>query len=147
MIRLPPDFKECLRLLGEHQVEYLLIGGYAVGYYGFPRATGDMDIWISSLEDNAARVSAALQQFGFSADQVPAALFTLPGNIVRMGVPPLRLEIINVISGVAFADAYASRLEIVLDGVPVRLISLEHLKANKAAAGRTKDKLDLEYLP
>lgn len=147
MIRLPPDFREFLRLLAENQVEYLLIGGYAVGYYGFPRATGDMDIWIRPSEENAARVSQALQDFGFPADQVPANLFTLRGNIARMGVPPMRLEVINTISGVEFDDAYPARQQVRIDGVIVQLISLPHLKANKAAAGRTKDKLDLENLP
>jgi predicted nucleotidyltransferase len=106
-----------------------------------------MDIWIRPSSENAQCVSLALQKFGFPSDQVPTTLFTCLGNIVRLGVPPLRLEIINRISGVGFEEAFSARHEATVDGVLVQLISLEHLKANKAAAGRTKDQLDLENLP
>ena len=103
MIRLPADFKEFLKLLNSHRVEYLLIGGYAVGYHGYPRPTGDMDIWVAASPQNAVRVAEALREFGFSAESVPAALFAEPGKIVRMGIPPMRLGIVTTISGVEFA--------------------------------------------
>jgi len=147
MIRLPADFREFLRLLNSHRVEYLLIGGYAVGFHGYPRPTGDMDIWIALNRQNAARVAKALRAFGFRAEDAPEALFTEPGKIVRMGVPPLRLEIITTISGVEFDACYARRVEMEIDSVPVSVIGLDDLKANKRASGRHKDLNDLEQLP
>ncbi len=147
MIRLAPDFREFLRLLNSHHVDYLLIGGYAVGYYGYPRPTGDMDVWISADPENANRVVQALVVFGFHDEDVPVSLFTAPDKIVRMGVPPLRLEIITTISGVEFEACYARRLSSEIDGVPVSIIGLEDLKINKKASGRHKDLNDLENLP
>jgi hypothetical protein len=147
MIRLPPDFKEFLRLLNSHRVEYLLIGGYAVAYYGYPRPTGDMDIWIAASSQNAARVTAALVEFGFRADDVPLVLFKEPGRIVRMGLPPMRLEIVTTISGVAFVSCYARRVSAVIDEAAVDIIGLDDLKTNKKASGRHKDLHDLEQLP
>ena len=147
MIRLPPDFKEFLRLLNSHRVEYLLIGGYAVAYHGYPRPTGDMDIWIAVNLQNATRVTAALVEFGFEADDVPVSLFTEPGRIVRMGIPPMRLEIVTTISGVDFASCYARRVSEVVDGVAVNIIGLDDLKTNKKASARHKDLNDLEQLP
>src|SRR3954454_24322715 len=116
-IRLPPDFREFLQLLNAHQVEYLLVGGYAVGYYGYPRATADMDVWIARSPENAERVAAALRDFGFPQEAVPADLFLAENRVVRLGVPPLRLEIITTISGVAFAECYPQHTRAILDGV------------------------------
>jgi predicted nucleotidyltransferase len=143
-IQLPPDFKEFLRLLNSNSVEYLLIGGYAVNYYGFPRATADLDIWIAIGQQNAQRVAQVLREFGFA--QAEAAAFLEPRKIIRMGVPPVRLEILTSISGVEFAECYSRRLAVELDGVPVNLIHLDDLKRNKQASGRLKDRLDLEQL-
>ena len=147
MILLPPDFKEFLRLLNSYRVEYLLIGGYAVAYHGYPRPTGDMDIWIAVSSQNATRVTAALVEFGFEAEDVPISLFTEPGRIVRMGIPPMRLEIVTTISGVDFAPCYARRVSEVVDGVTVNIIGLDDLKTNKKASARYKDLNDLEQLP
>jgi hypothetical protein len=146
-ILLPPDFKEFLQLLDKHQVDYLLIGGYAVGYHGYPRATGDMDIWVAINPENADKLVVVLAAFGFEATDISAELFLQPNNVIRMGVPPLRLEILTTISGVEFADAYAHRISETIDGVVVNIISLELLKANKRASGRFKDLSDLENLP
>jgi hypothetical protein len=125
-ILLPPDFKEFLQLLNDHQVDYLLIGGYAVGYHGYPRATGDMDIWIAIHPDNAEKLVSALAAFGFGASGIAADLFLQPNNVIRMGNPPLRLEILTTISGLEFADAYAQRVTDIIDGVLVNIISLSH---------------------
>jgi len=144
-IQLPPDFREFLKLLNLSSVQYLVIGGYAVNYYGFPRATGDLDIWIAISADNAQRITEALRGFGFA--QADAALFQQERQIIRMGVPPMRLEILTTISGVDFADCYTRRLEADLDGVTVNLIQLDDLKRNKQASGRLKDQVDLEKLP
>jgi hypothetical protein len=131
-------------LLNSNSVEYLLIGGYAVNYYGFPRATADLDIWIAIGQQNAQRVAQVLREFGFA--QAEAAAFLEPRKIIRMGVPPVRLEILTSISGVEFAECYSRRLAVELDGVPVNLIHLDDLKRNKQASGRLKDRLDLEQL-
>jgi len=146
-IELPPDFKEFLRLLNAHKVEYLLIGGYAVGYHGYPRATHDMDIWIPIHPNNAKRVVAALRDFGFDMSELSPDLFLQDRRIVRMGVPPLRIEITTAISGVRFKECYAKRVTAIMDGVKVKLINLRHLKINKKASGRHKDLDDLEHLP
>ena len=143
-IRLPPDFKEFLRLLNSNAVEYLLIGGYAVGYFGYPRPTGDMDVWTARTADNARRVVAALREFGFDC---PVENLLKENEVIRMGVPPFRLEILTTISGVDFSACYAERLQVLLDDVEVSLISLSHLKVNKKASGRSKDVADLENLP
>ena len=146
-INLPPDFKEFLKLLNAHQVEYLLIGGYAVAYHGYPRATGDMDIWIATHPENAKKVVAVLKEFGFDQPDLTPHLFEQKDRIVRMGVPPVRIEIATGISGVGFRDCYAARVVDVLDGVEIGIIDLLHLKINKKAAGRHKDLDDLDNLP
>lgn len=145
MIQLPPDFKEFLKLLNSSKVEYLVIGGYAVSFHGFARATADLDIWISIHPENARRVAQVLREFGFA--QAQPETFLEPRRVIRMGIPPIRLEILTSISGVEFADCYARRLEAELDGIPVNLIQLDDLKRNKLASGRLQDRLDLERLP
>jgi predicted nucleotidyltransferase len=146
-IHLPPDFKEFLQLLNSHQVEYLLIGGYAVGYYGYPRATVDMDVWIATHPQNAEKLVAVLRAFGFAVPELSADLFLQENKVVRMGVPPVRIEILTTISGVDFEACYAERKVDVVDGVEVHFLGLEHLKVNKKASGRHKDLSDLEHLP
>src|SRR6185436_13936946 len=113
-IRLPRDFSEFLKLLNSRGVEYLLIGGYAVNYYGFSRATADMDIWVSSSPENALQVASALQEFGFPSASVE--MFAAPDQVIRMGVPPFRLEVLTSISGVEFSDCYARRQIANVDG-------------------------------
>lgn len=146
-IHLPLDFKEFLKLLNAHQVEYLLIGGYAVGYYGYPRATADMDIWIAIDPQNARKVVAVLKEFGFDIPDLSMEVFMKPNQIIRMGIPPVRIEILTTISGVSFEECYPERVVDGLDGVEVNLISLRDLKINKKAFGRHKDLDDLENLP
>lgn len=146
-ITLPHDFKEFLRLLNTHGVEYLLIGGYAVGYHGYPRATNDLDIWIAIHPANAERMVTVLRAFGFDSPDLSSEPFLRDHSIVRMGVPPMRIEVLTTISGVQFATCYAERVIASIDGVQVTLISLQHLKVNKQASGRYKDLDDLEHLP
>lgn len=143
---LHPDFKDFLRLLHSHGVEYLLVGGYAVGYHGYPRATGDMDIWIGVSEDNAENAAEALREFGMPADEVSKALFLEKDKIIRMGFPPVRIEVITGASGVDFYQCYSRRLDAHIDNTRVNLISLEDLKVNKEASARHKDLEDLEHL-
>ncbi len=146
-ISLPNDFKEFLRLLNAHSVEYLLIGGYAVGYHGYPRATNDIDIWFAVNEMNAERIVKVITQFGFETPELVTALFLVERNIIRMGVPPMRIELIAAISGVDFQDCFPERIIDTIDGTDVSIIGLRHLKINKLAAGRFKDLNDLENLP
>lgn len=109
-LTLPPDFKEFLKLLKEHDVRYLLIGGYAVGYHGYPRATEDMDIWVAIHPDNAKKLVSAIKEFGFDDPELNPDLFLQSPKIVRMGYPPMRLEITNYISGVEFDECYRTRI-------------------------------------
>lgn len=146
-IELPKDFKEFLSLLNVHGVEYLLIGGYAVGYHGYPRATNDLDIWIAATAENASRIVTALKEFGFDASELSATFFLQPDNILRMGFEPLRIEILTSVSGVTFDQCYQERVVDNFDGIEVTLISLTHLKTNKEASGRLKDLADIEHLP
>jgi hypothetical protein len=134
-------------LLNVHKVEYLLIGGYAVNYYGYPRATADLDVWLAMQPANAERMVAALKEFGFDLPDLSPELFLRPAQIIRLGVPPVRIEIATTISGVDFAECQARRVEDTLDGVPVHVIGLDDLKRNKQAAGRHQDLADLEHLP
>jgi hypothetical protein len=146
-IHLPHDFKEFLRLLNAHKVEYLLIGGYAVGYFGYPRATADMDIWVAMHPVNAEKIVVVLKEFGFNLPDLSPELFLKEWQIIRLGIPPVRIEISTTISGVDFNECYTERIEGELDGEQVNLISLNHLKINKKASGRHQDLADLENLP
>lgn len=145
-ISLPSDFQEFLKLLNAKKIKYLVIGGYAVSYHGYPRATKDLDVFVASDPENAKKLVAVLREFGFSSSDLSPELF-LQDKIVRMGVPPIRLELTTNISGVSFDECYASRVVAVLDGIRVSLISLAKLKKNKKASGRHKDLDDLEHLP
>ena len=143
---LTDDFKEFLRLLNAHRVDYLLIGGYAVGLHGYPRATVDLDVWVRPTEPNAERVLQALRAFGFDAPQLEPRLFIEPRS-VRLGTPPFRIEIMTSIDGVEYDACRTHADAFDIEGLVVPVISLEDLKTNKRAAGRNKDLADLDYLP
>lgn len=143
---LPQDFKEFLALLNSAKIEYLIIGAYAVSYHGYPRPTGDLDVWVAICPDAAAKLVSVVGQFGFADAGATSDLFLKPGHVVRMGIPPVRIEVINQISGVGFEACYARRESAILDGVPVNLIGREDLLTNKRAAGREKDLNDLKQL-
>jgi len=146
MIPIPRDFQEFLRLLNDQGIEYLIIGGYAVGHYGFVRYTGDLDIFVALSNENAERLTHAFRDFGFNLPEVKPELFLNKGRIVRIGNEPMRLEILNEIDGVDFADCYANRNEVDLGGVNASVISLAHLLQNKKASGRPKDLADVDAL-
>ncbi|MBL7995122.1 nucleotidyltransferase [bacterium] len=143
---LPDDFKELLKLFNKHRVKYLLIGGYAVAHYGYVRATQDMDLWISIVSSNAAKTVKALVEFGFDSSALSEDIFLKPHQVIRMGVPPLRIEILTTISGVQFDLCYERRKEISIEGILIPIIDVEDLKVNKKAAGRHSDLNDLENL-
>jgi len=144
---LPQDFADFLKLLSSHAVEYLLIGGYAVGIHGYPRGTADLDVWVSTSPDNSNRIVDALKEFGFDTPELNAALFQGPDMVVRMGVPPIRIDILTSISGVAFSECYRRRETVSIGDLDVPVISLPDLKTNKLATGRTQDRADVEHLP
>jgi predicted nucleotidyltransferase len=145
VMRLPNDFKEFIALLEQNNVQYLLIGGYAVGIHGYPRATGDMDIFIAFDEANVALVVQSLHEFGFA--EASADLLNKPSSMIRMGVPPNKLEITNFIDGVNFDDCFKNRVRVKIDGLELNLIGLADLRQNKKASGRNKDLADLDNLP
>ena len=143
---LPSDFSEFLKLLNKNEVRYLLVGGYAVGHHGHVRGTADMDIWVDRDGDNAVRVVAALAEFGFRGPNVSAKDFEEPGKVIRLGVPPVRIELLTSISGVAFDECYRSRVVAEWDDLRVDVISREMLQRNKRARGRAKNLDDLQNL-
>ena len=145
-IRLPADFRDFLRLLSSHRVEYLLVGGYAVCYHGYYRTTGDIDFWIAVSAENAARLVRLIREFGFEVPELSEELFLAKGRIIRMGVEPTRIELLTEISGCDFADCYARRLKANIDGIEVDLISRSDLIRNKLKAGRLKDLADAQRL-
>lgn len=147
MLPLPADFLGFSRSLAARGAEYLVVGGYAVGWHGYPRSTGDLDVWVSRRDPNPERVAAAIRDFGFDVPDLTADLFREPDRLVRMGNPPLRIEVMTSISGVDFEDCWRERDEAVVDGQTIPLISLRHLRLNKKASGRFKDLADLENLP
>ena len=144
---LDKDFKEFLQLLNQHKVEYLVIGGYAVVFYGYVRFTGDVDVWINTDNENAQKLIQAIDNFGFEVDELKEKDFEKDIIMFKMGVELLRIEITNRISGVRFKECYARRVETVIEDISIPFISLEDLKINKKRSGRLKDLNDLEHLP
>ena len=147
MIPLPRDFKEFLALLNAKQVKYLLVGGYAVGFHGYPRTTLDIDIWVGVNRENAQKLVAALKEFGFNVPDLSESKFLNPDRIIQMGVEPMRIEIFTGLKGVSFDECFANKIVASWDGIQVSLISLNDLKEAKRAAGRHQDLNDLEHLP
>lgn len=145
MKQLPDDFKEFLSLLNETQVEYLVVGGWALGIHGYVRATGDIDIWISREEANLNHLLEALKAFGVPGE-VSKDFFRELGNVFRMGSSPLRIEIITEATGVDFSDCYKKKIEVALENITVPFICYEDFVQNKRTSGRLKDLADLESL-
>lgn len=143
---LNQDFKEFITSLNDNRVRYLVIGGYAVALHGYPRYTKDIDIWIEMSSENAARMVKALDQFGFGSLELQASDFQEPDQIIQLGYPPNRIDLVTTPAGVDFERCYASRVEVEIDNVKLNFIDLENLKRSKRAAGRLQDLADLENL-
>lgn len=135
MIQLPKDFSEFLKLLNSKQVEYLLIGGWAVGFYGYPKSTGDLGIWISRSDKNAEKIVEALKEFGFNVSNLSADLFTKGNQITRLGLPPIRIKILTTISGITFEECYSNQQTILMNDANINIIGLDDLK--KTRLGRS----------
>jgi hypothetical protein len=140
------DFKELLALFNKHKVEYVIVGGYALAFHGAPRYTGDIDILIHPDVANAHRILAALDEFGFGSVGLTAADFHKPENVIQLGVPPVRVDIITSLTGVSWEDACAGRIKGKYGDIPVYYIGRKQFIANKRAVGRKKDLADLEAL-
>ncbi|WP_103666526.1 DUF6036 family nucleotidyltransferase [Pseudanabaena sp. BC1403] len=143
---LNQDFKEFIQLLNDNQVNYLVIGGYAVAIHGHPRYTKDIDIWIEISEENSQRVITALTEFGFGSLGLTAQDFQEPHQIIQLGYPPNRIDLITSPDGIDFQTCYESKIEVMLDDIAVKFIDLDNLKRNKLASGRLQDLADLENL-
>ena len=143
---LTQDFKEFLALLNNNQIEYLIVGGYAVAMHGYPRYTGDLDIWINANRETAAKMIKVLDEFGFGSLGLQQEDFMESGNVIQMGYPPFRIDILTRADGVDFADCYRNRVIVEHDGVIMPIINIQDLQKNKAASGRPKDLEDLRNL-
>jgi predicted nucleotidyltransferase len=140
------DFKEFIQSLNDNHVRYLIVGGYAVAFHGHPRYTKDIDVWIEMTQENSGNVIKALEQFGFGSLGLKEEDFLIPDQIIQLGYPPSRIDLITTLSGVDFASCYASRVQIDIDEIQVNFIDLENLRKNKQASGRHQDLADLESL-
>ncbi|MBU2609422.1 MAG: hypothetical protein KJ606_00535 [Chloroflexi bacterium] len=143
---LNQDFKEFIQSLNDNGVRYLVIGGYAVAFHGHPRYTKDMDVWIAMDAENAANMVKALDQFGFASLGLKAADFLTSDQIIQLGYPPNRIDVITTATGVDFETCYAAQVQSEVDGILVNFIDLENLKRNKMSAGRHQDLADVENL-
>ena len=138
------DFKELLELFNKHRIEYIIVGGYALGFHGAPRYTGDLDIFVMPDAVNARRIVQALDEFGFGSVGLTAADFEEQGKIVQLGFPPVRVDIITSITGVTWEQARSGRVEGHFGDVLVHFLGRDEFIANKRALGRKKDLADLE---
>lgn len=145
-MEIQQDFKDLLTLFNGHQVEYMVIGGYALAIHGAPRATGDMDLYVRPTPENAGRIMTVLKAFGFDLVGLETADFQIPGRIIQLGVPPVRIVLVTSIDGVDWDQAYSGIVMGPYGDIQVPYIGLDALRANKRVSGRKKDLADLEAL-
>ncbi len=146
MTEAQQDFKDLLELFNAHNVEYIIVGGYALAYHGAPRYTGDIDIFVNPVEGNAKRILAALNDFGFGSAGLKEADFGTPGNIIQLGEPPVRIDIITSISGVTWDEAISGRVQGKYGEITVYYLGRAQFILYKKAMNRKKDQADLEAL-
>lgn len=140
------DFRELLILFNSHGVEYLITGAHTLAFYGAPRYTGDLDLLVRPSRVNAARIIAALTVFGFGELGLTADDFALPGQIIQLGFPPVRIDLITSLTGVSWEEADSGTVSADFGGVPVSYLGKRQFIINKRATGRLKDLADLEAL-
>lgn len=143
---LNKDWREFIELLNSNEVEYLVVGAFAVAFHGFPRYTADLDVLVRPTEENASRVLRALSEFGFGKVGISAADLRSPGMVVQLGTQPNRIDLLTAISGVSFEEAWAARRDAELDGIATHFIGRAALLRNKEHTGRAKDLGDAEEL-
>lgn len=141
-----PDFEDFLKLLETHQVDYMIVGGYAVAFHGFPRFTKDIDIFFDVSAENIDRLRRVLVEFGFQEESVPSEMMRTMGNVLAIGVAPVRIDLVNHIDGVDFAQARVNMVRGTYGSVAVNFIGREDLIRNKSSTTRSKDRLDVEEL-
>ena len=140
------DFIEFIELMNKHKVEYMVIGAHALAFHGRPRHTGDLDIWIKPSNDNALKMVNTINDFGFGSLGLTTKDFIRENYVTQLGYPPLRIDILNSISGVSFDDAYKKKIHGEFDGMSICFISIQDFIENKKASGRHKDLGDIELL-
>lgn len=145
-MELDKDFNEFVELFLQHEVRFLIVGGYALAAHGLPRATGDLDAWVWASSENAQRILNALGDFGFSDLNLTEHDFSKRDSIVQLGYPPFRIDILTSIDGVEFEQAWERKLVIDLNGTNVPFIGKSDLITNKKAAGRPQDIADVSRL-
>ena len=145
-MKLPPDWREFIELLNSNDVEYVVVGGHAVGYHGYPRYTGDIDFFVRANPENAALLAKVLTEFGFEGELDLESALTEPGKIIQLGRPPNRIDLLTSISGVDFDEAARGCVTVSMDGIPVKLIGRQALLKNKRSTGRTRDRADAEEI-
>ncbi|MEO6669038.1 MAG: nucleotidyltransferase [Ferruginibacter sp.] len=140
------DFREFIELLIKNKVEYLIVGGYAVGIHGHPRYTGDLDIWLNSTPQNAELILKSVNEFGFSSFKLIQEDFTKPGNVIQLGYPPLRIDLLTEIDGVIFQECFVNRKVVIIEDLKVNFIGYNDLLKNKRETGRPRDIDDIDNL-
>jgi predicted nucleotidyltransferase len=143
---LNKHFQDFLGLLEKHHVEYVIVDGYAVGVHGFPRYTGDMDVFVAISRENAGRLVDVFDEFGFASLSLKASDFLEPDTVVEVGREPMKIQVLTGIDGVTFDRCRSDRMIVNISGLQVPFIGFESLMANKAASPRSKDRIDLEEL-
>jgi len=143
---LAKDFQDFVQLLNAYDVDYMVIGGYALAFHGKPRHTGDLDIWIDVSDANAGKMHLVIYEFGMASLGLKKSDFLQAGLITQIGYPPLRIDILNEIDGISFAEAYVNKAVIDVDGLPINYIGLDDLIKNKLASGRHQDISDVVAL-
>ncbi|WKZ71046.1 MAG: hypothetical protein QY331_07250 [Melioribacteraceae bacterium] len=145
-MKVEKDFADFIKLLNNHKVEYLIVGAYALALYAEPRNTGDIDIFINRTDENVNSILKVLADFGFEGLGLTKSDFKTENNVIQLGVPPVRIDILTSISGVDFNDAYKDKYSNKFGNTTADFISKDHLIKNKKASSRKKDIADLESL-
>jgi hypothetical protein len=140
------DFIDFIELLNLHKVDYLIVGAHALAFHGRPRHTGDLDIWIKPSTENASKMIVVLNDFGFGSLGLSEHDFLRENYVTQLGYPPLRIDILNTISGVEFDEAYDNKVEGEVDNLIVKFINVAEFIKNKEASGRKKDLGDIASL-
>ena len=143
---LNKDYKEILQLLLEEQVDFILVGAYALGAHGYPRATGDIDIWVKADEINSINIYKALERFGAPVDQITVNDFANEGIVFQIGVTPRRIDILTHLDGVSFGEADEDKVIVEVEGLKLPILSFDKLIKNKLSTGRERDELDVKLL-
>ncbi len=143
---LNPDFKDMLSCLRDEKVDFIVVGAYALAAHGFPRATGDIDIWVRSDTTNAQKVVRALVKFGAPISDISENDLTVPDRALQIGVEPSRIDLLTGIDGVEFDEAWEEKISLTIDELEIHVLSKGHLLRNKLAAGRDKDQGDIVWL-